>query len=271
MSITPNPTNIVQANCLMVTINALVQLRQDFEQNEFARSNASLYEILSGVYSSFTEASVDKAVLKATVLAMKEELTLQGARVQVNTLTLGLFVRYVFRTDRQRAYNYTCTLQAAIASNVAPVDLAAFIAAQGGVEECKKQFAKSEKTIVAEQLVAESMPLVTEFLSAPSQSMLVEFDVPPAFVANTCNEEFTFLIAKADATGHVQVIAAVPAYSKSMTKWAKQELAVFLAGQQQLNQKIELDKRLENAMENALHNAKKNNPTTETVGELLAA
>lgn len=266
-----SPANMAVAETVMISVDKLVQQREQFEQNEYARSNACLYEILTGVYSSYLEASANRGTLTAVVQAMKDALVTQGARVQANTLALGLFVRYVFRTDRQRAYNYTRALQAAISAGIKPANLAQYFADQGGVEECKKQFAKTEKTLAKEQVIADAMPLVEEYLYSENTSVIAEFDVAPAYVAKTCGEEFTFLLAKADSNGHVQVVSAVPAFSKTFAKWAKQELATFLAEQQKLAEEKAIDDRYSNAIRNAVMQAKENSPATETVGELLDA
>ena len=266
-----SPANQAVAETVMISVDKLVQQREQFEQNEYARSNACLYEILTGVYSNYLEASANRGTLTAVVQAMKDALTVQGARVQANTLALGLFVRYVFRTDRQRAYNYTRALQAAIAANIAPANLAQYFAQQGGVEECKKQFAKSEKTLAKELRIEDAMPQVNEYLYSESSSVIAEFDVAPAFVANTADEEFTFLLAKANSAGHVQVISAVPAFSKAFAKWAKQELALFLAEQQKRAEEKAVDDRYSNAISKAVMQAKENCPAVETVGDLLGA
>lgn len=261
--------NKAYAGTVLLSLNKLVQQREQFEQNEYARSNACLYEIHTGVYGNYVEARGNRGVLKATVKAMKAELELQGAKVQTNTTVLGLFVRYVFRTDRQRAYNYTCALQAAIAADVKPANLAQYFTEQGGIEECKKQFVKSEKTIAKELQIAKAMPLVTEYLQ--SENCIAEFEVAPAYVANTCQQDFTFLLAKADSNGHVKVLSAVPAFSKAFAKWAKQELAVFLAVQQKLADEQAANSSYNNAIKAAVASTKENNPSTETVGELLGA
>lgn len=261
--------NKAYAETVLLSLNKLAQQREQFEQNEYARSNACLYELMTGVYSNYVEARENRGVLKATVKTMKAELELQGAKVQTNTSVLGMFVRYVFRTDRQRAYNYTSALQAAIAANVVPANLAQYFAEQGGIEECKKQFVKSAKTIAVEEQIAKAMPLVTEYLQ--SESCIAEFDVAPAYVAKTCGQEFTFLLAKADSNGHVQVVSAVPAFSGAFAKWAKQELAMFLAEQQKLADEQAANSSYNNAIKAAVASTKENNPATETVGELFAA
>jgi dsDNA-binding SOS-regulon protein len=81
----------------------------------------------------------------------------------------------------------------------------------------------------------------------------------------------TFLVGKADKNGKVKVTSVVPAFSKGMAKWAKQQLALFLAEQQAATQKVAKVKRKDAAITAVANKAKKNNSATETVGELLAA
>ena len=255
---------------LIGELDALVVERETFEREEYARSNQRLYEILSKIYAAYRTAQASKPLLTATVKRMKDALSKQNERVQSNTLAINLFVRYVFRTDRQRAHNYSRTLQAAFANNIAPEALAQFVAQSGGVEECKKQFVKSEKVKTKEQTIADAMPLVDEHLSGNSPA-LGELAVPAAWISATHDKELTFLVAKADRRGNVQVLSVVPAFSKGMATWAKKQIALFLAAQQAESQKKAKGKRKEVAISAAKPSAKNNNSATETVGELLAA
>jgi hypothetical protein len=161
-------------------------------------------------------------------------------------------------------------LQAAFAQDIAPEALAQFVAHSGGVEECKKQFVKSDKVKTKEQTIEDAMPLVEEHLSGVSPA-LGELAVPAAWVSATHDKDFTFLVAKADRRGNVQVLSVVPGYSKGMAAWAKKQLALFLAAQEAESHKKAKGKRKEVAISAAKPSAKNNNSATETVGELLAA
>lgn len=263
-------TGAVKASSLMITLNALVTERESFEREEYARSNAKLYEILSKIYAAYKQAKSSETVLAETVKQMKDVLQKSGERIQVNTLAINLFVRYVFRTSRQRAHNYSRTLQAAYAKDIAPEALAHFIADGGGVEECKKDFTKSPKMLEREAKIAGALDMVNEQLTN-SSTCLAEVSVPAAWVAGSYGQEMTFLVGRADKNGKVQVTSVVPAFSKGMAKWAKNQLALFLAEQQAATQKVAKVKRKDAAITAVAKKAKKNNSATETVGELLAA
>lgn len=264
-------TGAVKASSLMVALNALVTERETFEREEYARSNTRLYEILSKVYAAYRDAKSSDSVLAETVKQMVEYLKKNyGDRIQTNTLAINLFVRYVFRTSRQRAHNYSRTLQAAYAKDIAPEALAQFIADGGGVEECKKDFVPGAKALARKAKIASALDLVNEQLSN-STSCLAEVTVPAAWVSESYKEEMTFLVGKADKNGKVHVTSVVPAFSKGMANWAKQQLALFLAEHQAIAEKGVKVKRKDAAITSVAKKAKKNNSATETVGELLAA
>ena len=262
-------TEVVAAN-IIAKANYLVKQREDFEQNEFARSNQRLYQILAEVLDMYLEASKSKTLLKDSVALLKSALQADNVRVQTNTLALTLFVRYVFRTDRQRSMNYSRTLQAAIQQGISAKQLAQFIEDCGGVESCKKQFTKSSVVVAKETSIANNMTLVDETLATALINPLAEFKVANSFVADTYNKDFVFVIGKADKQGNIKALGAVPAYSAGMTKWAKQQLALFFSKQQELAKKNANAKRKDTALANAKSAVKSKTPT-ETVGELLAA
>ncbi len=270
MAIKVSATGAVKASSLMVVLDALVAERETFEREEYARSNAKLYEILSKIYAAYTQAKTSDSVLTETVKQMKNVLKESGERIQLNTLAINLFVRYVFRTSRQRAHNYSRTLQAAYAKKIAPEALPQFIADSGGVEECKKDFVKGPKALEREAKIASALDMVNEQLSNNSHC-LAEVSVPAAWVTESVGKEMTFLIGRADKNGKVQVTSVVPAFSKGMAKWAKNQLALFLAEQQKESQKTAKAKRKDAVIAAVARSAKKNNSATETVGELLAA
>lgn len=260
----------VKVSTLMVELDALVKERETFEKEEYARSNAKLYEILTKVYRAYKAAKGSDSVLTETVRQMKSVLQQSGERIQTNTLAINLFVRYVFRTSRQRAHNYSRTLQAAYAKGIAPAALPQFIADGGGVEECKKDFVPGPKAQERKAKIASALDMVNEQITN-SELCLAELKVPAEWVAGTHGEEMTFLVGKADKSGKVRVTSVVPTYSKGMANWARTQLALFLAEQQAVAQKSAKTKRKDAAITAVAKKAKKNNSASETVGELLAA
>jgi hypothetical protein len=258
----------MSAQTIVATADKLVEQREQWQQNEYARSNARLYEILSSVLAMWQQVKDDRELRIETVKQMKAALTAAGVRVQMNTLALTLFVRYVFRTDRNRAMNYSRTLQAAMAAGIDSKDLADFIERSGGVEECKRQMSKSEAVLAKEQAIESAMTLVEEQLESNYSAPLATFKVSPDYVQGL-QSGYVFLMARASSKGEIRALAVVPAQSEGMTKWAKQQMALFLSQQSVKAAKNAKVKRKNSAIETA---AKSKTPTVcETVGDLVAA
>ena len=262
--------SVMSAQAIVAQADALVKQRKDFEQNEYARSNQRLYGILAEVLAMYEQARVSKATLAEAVKQMKANLEASKVRVQTNTLALTLFVRYVFGTDRQRSLNYSRTFQAAIQQGITSKQLAQFIEDCGGVESCKKQFTKSAVVVAKETSIAKNLSLVDDALAIAIESPIATFKVAESLVAKTYDKGYVFVIGKADKKGNIKALNVVPAYSAGMTKWAREQLALFLAEQQAVADKQAKGNRKDSALEKAKSAVQSKTPT-ETVGELLAA
>jgi hypothetical protein len=262
---------ILTAQAIVSKADALVKTREDWQQNEYARSNARLYEILADVLRMYEQVKDDKQLRAETVKQMKRQLQAAGVRVQMNTLAITLFVRYVFRTDRQRAMNYSRTLQAALAEGVTAEQFAQFVEDSGGVEQCKKQYTKSEKVVAKEQAIADAMTLVEEQLASSEQMPLATFQTSASLVEGL-QDDYVFVMAKADSTGLVKALVTVPSHSAGVTKWAKQQLALFLSNETAAATKAAKSKRKTKAVEAAKQASKNKTPAAEeTVGDLIEA
>ena len=262
---------ILKAQAIVSVADGLVKQQQDWQQNEYARSNARLYEILAEVLKMYEQVKDDKQLRIETVKQMKDALTAAGVRIQMNTLAITLFVRYVFRTDRQRALNYSRTIQAALSEGIKAEDFAQFVEDNGGVEQCKRKFTKSDKVKAKEQAITDAMTLVEEQLMSGDAAPLAKFKVSPAFVADK-QEGYVFVMAKADSRGEVKALAVVPAQSAGVTNWAKQQLALFLSTQAAKSAKKAKSVRKDQALEAAKQASKNKSPTTmETIGDLVEA
>jgi hypothetical protein len=261
---------MLNAATLISTLNGLVQERENFEKEEYARSNKRLYAILTEIYKNYLLIKESKEELKDAVRKMTAKLKEEGGKVQTTTVVLTLFVRYVFRTDRQRAFNYSRTLQAAIAKGIKPEQLMSFIEGEGGVEECKRTLSKKPETLAREKSIQETLPLVDERF-ADTDHKLAELKVDAEWVANTHDKDLTLLVGTSDKKGNLRIVSVVPSYSKGMSNWAKKQIAIFLLEQQVESKKKEKETRKKDALKAAIEKPMKNNSATETVGELLAA
>ena len=202
--------------------NKLSVQRETFEKEELARSNKALYAILSKVYALFNK-SVKEGCIKETAKEMRSLLKERGVKVQSNTPALTCFVRFVFNSDRKRAYNYASTLMAAVDAEVKPENLAAFIEGSNGVEECKKAYKmKDETKKQVEAVAAASVDVLDVLKTMPSAATIT---LPNARVDLSDSAEFAFIVARSVGDGKFELLRAVPKSTKAMQTAAVKELA----------------------------------------------
>jgi hypothetical protein len=214
---------------IMGKVEALCSVREKYETETLARSNKELYSILSDVYKLFLQA-VREDCLKAAVTQMRAVLVKRGMRVQKNTNALTLFVRYVFNNDRKRAYNYASTLQAALQAEVDADVLAEFIESKNGVEECKREFRKSDETKSKEAQLADARVCVVDELSGMKAQQVVKLAGARAELAD--GTRFVFVVARANADGTLELLRVVNKTTVAMQNAAVKELAKIYAEEQ---------------------------------------
>lgn len=211
--------------------NELQAKREKFERTVLARSNKALYGILAETYALFKNALAD-GCLKELAMKLRDELKERGIKVQGNTPAMTVFVRYVFNSDRQRAYNYTRTLIAALSEKIAVENLADFIEGKHGVEECKKVYAVSEETQQKRITLANAADNVLDTLRTMKTTKRVK--LADSSVNLSDGAEFAFIVARACENGEYELLRVVPTTTKSMQKAAVTELAKHLVLEQEL-------------------------------------
>jgi len=242
--------------------------REAFEVEEFARSNKALYAILSNVYALFIKAVSDKCI-KEVAKAMRAELKLRGIRVQSNTPALTCFVRFVFNSDRKRAYNYATTLMAAVNAGIAPTALSDFIEHGNGVEECKKQFKMKEEVKQRNEAVRAASVDIVDALQTMQPSVTVS--LPNTAVILADGAQFAFIVARSIGNGKFELLRAVPTSTKVMQSCAVKELAKDLIAKAQFAKAAAKANRVKNSTQQAAASITAKTAANMTVGELEAA
>ena len=125
----PTIENLAFAGGLVTQLDGLVSKRQQWEATDYKKANDGLYSLLASCLDVFSSKFVtadddDKKSLRAELSA---RLAAGGVRVQRNTTTLTMFVRFVFGSDRKRAHGYTYVLKAAISHDVKVASLPSWI------------------------------------------------------------------------------------------------------------------------------------------------
>jgi hypothetical protein len=254
---------------VLVRADALFKERERFEGAELARSNKALYKLLMQVYELFEAAREDVKCLKAAVKTMSDKLKERGVKIQSNTPALTVFVRYVFNSDRKRAYAYTQTLMAAIQQEVKPAGLATFIESQNGVEECRKQLIKKDETVTKEAELKAAGADVSDELK--SMRAVTTVSLPAASVSFSDGAEFAFIVARSLGNGEFELLRAVPRSTKAMHTSAVKELAKDLIVQRAAADEKAKAQAADNSIKDAAKGASRKVKATATLTELQAA
>jgi hypothetical protein len=104
----PSALNIAVADGIVQSLDALSLARENWEQTTFKKANEGLYDLLAQSLDVFETKYIkgtkdDQRTLRSELISRLNELKI---KTQMNSPTLTLFVRFVFRSDRKRAHGY---------------------------------------------------------------------------------------------------------------------------------------------------------------------
>ena len=121
------------------TLEAIIEQRIDWENNEYARSNAKLYCILTECYEVFQNMNGLDDESRVCQSAFKRVCKAKGYVFSDAAHLTAQVVQFVFGVnDRRRVSSYAKVLRAAQESRIAPKGLADFIIRNRGVEEIRR-------------------------------------------------------------------------------------------------------------------------------------
>jgi hypothetical protein len=193
------------ANKLVKELTGLSQQREKWERTDFKKSNTGLYALLAKC-----KAILEKEYLEATDDARKtlriELATLlkgKGIKVQRNSTTLTLFIRFVFGSDRKRAHGYAYVIKAAFSHDIAAKDLPKYIADEGGIEEVKRKMVASEDAIARRDTRELHLSKVKEDAELAENQPLDTLKLK----LNDNRTAYAVLVGKPSENGKVKVVA----------------------------------------------------------------
>lgn len=201
----PTSANVAYANVLISQLDGLVSKRKQWETTDYKKANEGLYGLLASCLEVFKGKFVDaddsdKKTLRSDLTA---RLTAEGVRVQRNTTTLTMFVRFVFGSDRKRAHGYTYVLKAAISYEVTAANLPGWIVAQGGIEEVRKRMIVSEE---AQQRKADLSVAQAQVKASIEQAVVTPLAKLPM---SGISGEYALLLAKPNPDGMLSIVGAI--------------------------------------------------------------
>lgn len=201
----PTKENLAFAGGLVSQLDALVSKRKQWEATDYKKANEGLYSLLASCLEVFKSKFVDaddsdKKTLRGDLTA---RLTADGVRVQRNTTTLTMFVRFVFGSDRKRAHGYTYVLKAAISYDITAASLPSWIIEQGGIEEVRKRMIVSEE---AQQRKAELATAQAQVKANIEQAVVSPL---AKFAMSGVSGEYALLLAKPNPDGMLSIVGAI--------------------------------------------------------------
>lgn len=201
----PTAENLAFSGALVTQLDGLVAKRKQWEATDYKKANEGLYSLLASCLDVFNSKFVNaddnnKKTLRGELSA---RLKADGVRVQRNTTTLTMFVRFVFGSDRKRAHGYTYVLKAAISYDVPAANLPSWIVEQGGIEEVRRQMIVSEE---AKQRKADLANAQTQVKAGIEQAVVT----PLAQVRlSGVSGEYALLLAIPSPDGTVSIVGVI--------------------------------------------------------------
>ena len=211
----PSDSNIAYANETVQQLDLLVVDRKNWESTVYKKSNENLYDLMAKckkLHEDKFENATSDDDRKAVRLEIAHRLTSDGIKVQKNSTTLTMFIRYVFGSDRKRAHGYAYVLKAAISHGIRADGLVQFILESGGIEEIKRKMVMSEKAIANKAKREKAFGLVKTKAELHELSPLASVDMP--IVKN--HTPYVVLVAKPMSNGKTHVVAVLKNASETL-------------------------------------------------------
>jgi hypothetical protein len=203
---TASATNEAFAATMTMSLDALSIARDSWEKNAYKTATDSLYDLLSQTYSVyeqlFIEVTDDDRKTLRNSLASK--LKADNVKVQLNTTTLSLLIRYVFKSDRKRVMRYRYAIEAAKSHAVNSAGLTAWLHAQGGIDAVAKLIKASDETIAKREKIAAATTDVNSLIAHRKTAPLANVMIP-----NLTAKTRTVLIAEPSLNGTFNIVCVV--------------------------------------------------------------
>jgi hypothetical protein len=141
------------ASTITMNLDALSIARDSWEKNEYKSATDGLYGLLSKTYSVYEQLFIDATDDDRKTLrnSLATKLKADGVKVQLNTTTLSLLIRYVFKSDRKRVMRYRYAIEAAKSHSVNAESLTAWLHAKGGIDAVAKEKNQSKEALTKAQ------------------------------------------------------------------------------------------------------------------------
>lgn len=119
------------------TLRTMAAAKNDWEQNAYKTSNDLLYGMLQQCYAYYKQMCVNTSEGQAAREGLESYIAEMGYKFEKSTHNITKIVKCIFGADRRRVSAYSIALRRAHADNTSVMDIVAFIAENGGIEELR--------------------------------------------------------------------------------------------------------------------------------------
>lgn len=221
---TPSDKDIAFASDVIAKLETISAVRLSWEEVEFKTANQRLYQILSNCQRIYVEQFLevkDENSRRHLRAEIEQRLKAEGIGMQSRTETLTLFVKMVFKSDRQRTHSYAYAIKAAIAEGVNYKDLSSFIESKGGIEEIRLEKPLSDKAKARQQKREEAINHVKQEIELAKLNPLatVHCNIDPS-------TRKVLLAGVVNANGSIDVTSVLQDVPESMEMQVITQLAI---------------------------------------------
>lgn len=194
------------AATMTMSLDALSIARDSWEKNEYKSATDGLYGLMSKTYSSYEQLFIDATDDDRKTLrnSLATKLKADGIKVQLNTTTLSLLIRYVFKSDRKRVMRYRYAIEAAKSHGITSQGLTAWLHAQGGIDAVAKLISVSDETAAKRQKIADATLNVNSLIETRKTAPLANVSIP-----NITAKTRTVFIAEPSLNGTFNIVCVV--------------------------------------------------------------
>jgi hypothetical protein len=212
------PTNDNQVFALKITgqLDQLSIARDKWEQNEYKKATDSKYELLSQTYAVYEQLFInatsdsDRRTLR---MSLEERLRKDGVKTQKTSSTMGLLIRYVFKSDRKRVMRYRYAIEAAKSHGIASEGMSQWLRDNGGIDGVAKLNTPSEESLQKKEKIKSSITDVSQLLEFRKSNPLATIRIDSH--AAQCP---SILMAHPNADGSFNIICVVENVKEGLYK-----------------------------------------------------
>ncbi len=201
----PSAENLKFSASTVHDLDGLLQRCKAWESTDFKKANEGLNTLLADCLNVFDAkfmkgSDEDKRTLR---MDLETRLKAAGVKVQRNSPTLTMFVRYIFNSDRKRAQGYAYVLKAAISHGKTSAELPEWIVSEGGIEQIKRKMVQSEEAKANKAKLEVARSQVTFAIKQAELSPLAQVHL------SGLTGKYALLLAKPQPNGMASIIGSL--------------------------------------------------------------